>query len=292
MQSLDRPNEFTSPRREPESNLAESTHRRRELKNIGYELFIGALSVLSIINLILLYFGPVDDDRVTVIYVMNAIMMPIFLGDFLYRLFSTPHKSIYFFRKFGWADLLSSLPFPQFKILRLFRLWRVARLFMEFGARNLLNQFVQHRAENALLTVGFLVLALIEWGSLAVLRAEATSPDANITNASDAIWWVYVTITTVGYGDHYPVTNWGRIIGMIVMTAGVGLFGTLSGYLANQFLKPAAPKTEPIAADAQDPKSRLAEIRRMIEAQEQTTTDLKSKLDELSKMLEAPPSGS
>ena len=54
-------------------------------------------------------------------------------------------------RNFGWADLLSSLPFPELKILRLFRLWRVIRLFTRFGARHLLTEFTRHRAENALL---------------------------------------------------------------------------------------------------------------------------------------------
>jgi voltage-gated potassium channel len=75
--------------------------------------------------------------------------------------------------------------------------------------------------------VGFLVLCVLEFGALAVLKAESGAPNANITNASDAIWWAYVTITTVGYGDRFPTTNWGRIVGIFVMTAGVGLFGTL-----------------------------------------------------------------
>jgi hypothetical protein len=265
--------------------MTANTAGHRELKNIGYELFIGALSILSILNLIILYFLPDDSQREIVILVMNAIMMPIFLGDFLYRLFTTKSKSTYFFRKFGWADLLSSLPFPQFKILRMFRLWRVARLFREFGFSNLVAQFVQHRAENALLTVGFLVLVLIEWGSLAVLKAEAANPNANITDASDAIWWVYVTITTVGYGDQYPTTNMGRIIRMIVMTAGVGLFGTLSGYLANQFLTPPAPKKKPVAEVTNDPKARLDELMKLIEAQEQATAELKSKIVEIGKTI-------
>ncbi len=267
--------------------MAGRTGAHRELKAIGYELFIGALSILSILNLVLNYTVVADEDLQTVLLIMNGIMMPIFLGDFLYRLYGAHPRSDYFLRGFGWADLLSSLPFPQLKILRMFRLWRVIRLFVEFGAANLVREFIDHRAENALLTVIFLVLCVLEFGSVSVLKAESTSPDANIKNASDAIWWTYVTITTVGYGDRYPVTNWGRIVGLFVMTAGVGLFGTLSGFLANTFLAPRKPAEEEGAAagEAADPKARIADLRRMIEAQEQATAELKAKLGEIDELL-------
>lgn len=264
-----------------------ATPKRRELKPVGYELFIGALSVLSIFNLILLLVLQTDQSLRYVVGIINAIVFPIFLFDFFYRFFTTESKSTYFFRKFGWADLLSSLPFPNVKIFRIFRLWRVLRLIMEFGAKNLWREFINNRAENALYTVFFLVLCVLEFGSLAVLAAENGVPDANITSASDAIWWAYVTITTVGYGDQYPVSNTGRIVGIFVMTAGVGLFGTLSGFLANLFLapsKPEEPKAE--AADSNDPKTKIAELKRLIEAQEKATADLKAKLDEFDGLLE------
>lgn len=258
---------------------------RRELKKIGYELFIGALSILSIINLLLLLFLR-DPNVETVVYVINVIMTPIFLGDFIYRMVTTQNRWGYFWSGFGWADLLSSLPFTQLKILRLFRLWRVIRLFIEFGVRNLVHEFVTHRAENALLTVGFLVLCVLEFGALAVLVAERRSPDANITNASGALWWAYVTITTVGYGDRFPVTNVGRVIGIFVMTAGVGLFGTLSGFLAQTFLSPSKKPVEDLAEiTADDPKARIAEIMRLIEAQEKAVAELKVKLEEVSNTL-------
>lgn len=260
-----------------------SSHR--ELKNIGYELFIGAISILSILNLFLILIFR-DPNIETVVYAINAILMPIFLGDFIYRIVTAQDRGRYFWRGFGWADLLSSLTFPQLRILRIFRLWRVIRLFMEFGFRNLVDEFINRRAENALLTVGFLVICVLQFGALAVLSAERASPDANITNASSALWWAYVTITTVGYGDRFPVTNTGRIVGVLVMTAGVGLFGTLSGFLAQSFLSPSKPRrADATAPAADDPKARIAEIMRLIEAQEQAVAELKGKLVEIEKVL-------
>jgi len=128
---------------------------------------------------------------------------------------------------------------------------------------------------------------MLQFGALAILSAERYAPDANITSASDAIWWTYVTITTVGYGDHYPVTNGGRIVGILVMTAGVGLFGTLSGFLANAFLTPPrlTGAEEPVDAAASDPKAQLAAIKRMLDEQEESIARLRAQVEEVDKLL-------
>ncbi len=79
---------------------------------------------------------------------------------------------------------------------------------------------------------------MLEFGSLGILHIEQYEPDANITSASDALWYVIVTISTVGYGDRFPVTNNGRLLGTFIIVIGVGIFGTFTGYLANLFLAP------------------------------------------------------
>ena len=142
----------------------------------------------------------------------------------------------YFLKQFGWADLLASMPFPQLKILRLFRVIRVWRLLNELGPKGIVDEFVSNRARSALLTLLLFVILLIEFGSLTILSVERYNPDAPIQTASDAVWYTFVTITTVGYGDMYPVTQLGRMIGIVIMAVGVGLFGTLTGYLSHLFL--------------------------------------------------------
>lgn len=59
----------------------------------------------------------------------------------------------------------------------------------------------------------------------------------SVKTAEDALWWSYTTITTVGYGDKYPVTTEGRLIAMALMTVGVGLFGAFTAYLTTWFVK-------------------------------------------------------
>ncbi len=69
----------------------------------------------------------------------------------------------------------------------------------------------------------------------AILHLE-TNHESNIHSAADAMWWSFVTVTTVGYGDHFPVTPSGRVLAAVLMIAGIGLFGTFTAYIATAFL--------------------------------------------------------
>ena len=81
--------------------------------------------------------------------------------------------------------------------------------------------------------------------SVLVLQFESRSADANIVTGGDALWWAVVTITTVGYGDQYPVTLLGRMTGVAVMFAGVGIIGALASILAS-ILVPQPEEPDPV----------------------------------------------
>ena len=208
------------------------------------------LSVLSMANLVLVYAFVKDANLQDILNAMNVLLSGIFMADFVYRMATASSKADYFFRQSGWADLLASVPLPQFKVLRAFRLIRVFRLLRELGAQDRGSQpgrrSCRQRAVH-LLMAGILVL---EFGSLGILRVEQYAVDANITTASDALWYTIVTISTVGYGDQYPVTEAGRIMGTLIIVVGVGIFGTFTGYLANFFLAPRKKATEDEPASA------------------------------------------
>jgi voltage-gated potassium channel len=231
----------------------------------SYELFIGALSVISIINIALALL--VQDPAVrNVIIIVDTGLCFVFFADFLGRLRHAESKSDYFFRHLGWLDLLGSLPFPGLRIARVFRVARVIRLVREVGMKTLIDKVLHDRAGSALYTVLILCVIVIQYGSMFELVANRNSPDANIQTASDAVWYTIVTITTVGYGDKYPVTNPGRIVGVLIMIVGVGLFGVLTGFLANTFLSPSENKPEkepaeqPAGQPSQDPASLTAPV--------------------------------
>ncbi|HQR27230.1 MAG TPA: ion transporter [Nocardioides sp.] len=240
----------------------------------GYEIFIGLLSLLSIVNLVLIIFIQYDAGR-AVVYVIDGVLSLVFLGDFLWRFRRAPSRSTYFWRRYGWADLLASMPFPQMKLLRVFRLLRVVRLVRGNGVGYVRRSVLRDRAGSALLSLLFVAILVLEFGSLLMLRVESGDPDANITNASDALWYVIVTMSTVGYGDQYPVTNAGRNLGAFIIVLGVGIFGTLTGFLANAFLAPRRAEEAPVS----DARERLTELESLLAEQQRATADLRRLLD-------------
>ena len=253
------------------------------LRSATYELFIGALSVLSIINLVLYYFleNPVVSEVIRDIDVLLSI---IFLSDFLYRLFTADSKPTYFFRQQGWADLLTSSPMPIFKILRIFHLFHSGRYMKATGGRRMMREFISNRSGSTLLSLILLMILILEFGGLVLLSVESRSSDANIQSASDVLWYIYVTITTIGYGDRYPVTNSGRAIGVLIMTAGVSLFGTLTAFLANAFIKPERQKPAKTLEPSSIPpdlQAQMAEIRQIFQVAENSNAELKNKIENL-----------
>jgi voltage-gated potassium channel len=139
-----------------------------------------------------------------------------------------------------------------------------------------------------------MVTLIIESGAFLVLQAESASPDANIKTASDAIWWAYVTITTVGYGDRYPVTQAGRLVGIMVLTTGVAVFATFAGYISSKLLGSAEEQeteTEQAPAASDQATVCLAELNRLVAEREKIDSEIAARLERMERLLEDGRSG-
>ena len=160
----------------------------------------------------------------------------VFLVDFGIRLRKA--KSKLSFLKWGWIDLVSSIPMFDFlrwgRLVRIFRILRILRAFR--STKILVNHLFRYRAKSTFATVATISIILVIFSSIAILNLE-NAAESNIKTPSDALWWAFTTITTVGYGDRFPVTHEGRLIAALLMTAGVGLFGTFTAYVASLFME-------------------------------------------------------
>lgn len=227
-----------------------------------YQLFMLILCVFAIAIIALEGIVHLDPRMTKVFDYADDFVCLFFLADFFVSFARAPRKWKYFLT-WGWLDLMSSVPALDVarwgRIARIARIARVLRVLR--ASRIMTNLLWRKRGQSMALAAALVALFLIVGSSVAILHFE-TFEESNIKTAEDAVWWAFATITTVGYGDRYPVSAEGRVIAALLMTAGVGLFGAFSAALAAWFL---APEDEATDDEIAALTAEVAELRRVIE---------------------------
>jgi voltage-gated potassium channel len=200
-----------------------------------FQFSILVLSVLALVAIAVETFLPLPREVAKILHGVDDIACGAFFLDFVIRFRAAESKLA--FMKWGWIDLLASV--PNIEVLRLGRFVRVLRILRLLrgirSLRHLLRMMYFSRRRGGVATVAMIMFLLVVFASIGILLCEQDEA-SNIKTAGDAVWWSVTTITTVGYGDRYPVTAEGRIIAIGLMIAGVGMFGALSGIIASLFL--------------------------------------------------------
>ncbi|MFI5254268.1 MAG: ion transporter [Candidatus Limnocylindrales bacterium] len=247
----------------------------------AYNIFILVLTVYSLALMAVLLLPLDPDTRSLVTFYDNAICV-IFLIDFTVNLLGSRPRRDYFVTRRGWLDLLGSIPSlgfipftALFRLARLSRLGRIVRLLQGQAGKDLVIDVLKNRSQYATFITILLAGMVLSVASILVLQEESHAPHANITTGGDAIWWAIVTITTVGYGDFYPVTALGRITAVFVMLSGVGIIGALASILASLLVAPSSPAEagpeeegagQPLVAGSNTVAAELAGLRAEIAA--------------------------
>ena len=165
----------------------------------------------------------------------------VFLMDFFVHLWLAPARGQ--FLRWGWIDLLSSIPTIEWlRWGRVFRVLRILRALRSFQAVR--EHLHTDRARGTFVAVGLLSLIAVLFATLAVLELEQGQTGSNIHSGGDALWWAFATITTIGYGDFFPVSFAGRTVAVVLVVFGLSFFGTFTAYVATFFLEKAQLKEE------------------------------------------------
>jgi len=192
---------------------------------------IGALVADLVADLV---FDLPDDVSTLLGYLDNVVCFFFFL-DFWMRLQQAEDKLR--FMRWGWIDLLASVPAGGLQAAKLFRAFQVLRVLRAIKSLRLIWRILfRNRAEGIVASAATATMVLVAFGALTMLLVEAPNPQSSINTPEEALWWAFVTVTTVGYGDFYPVTTEGRIVAVLLMVSGVGLFGSFAAYIGSLFV--------------------------------------------------------
>lgn len=216
----------------------------------AYEFFILVLTLLALAIMVLLLLPLSEPVRVALTF-YDSVICVVFVADFGYNLLRPGGGRAYLIGRRGWLDLIGAIPIvgsvPATALLRLARLNRVAGIVRSYRGthqEDLLRDVIRNRGQYALFFTTIVVMLVITAASVLVLTFEADDPHATIRTGGDALWWTFVTLTTVGYGDLVPVTNGGRVIAVMVMFVGVGVIGALASILASILVPAPDPELE------------------------------------------------
>lgn len=230
-----------------------------------YDLFILALTILSMFVVLVIFLPFVGRIENTIAYNLDGLFSLIFLFDFLHLLYRAQDRKRYLKRE-GWLDLAGSIfLLPVLRLLRLARAWRVLRVARQMGGRAVLRQYRGHVAESAFWTTALAAILLLVTTALLIVPIESQSPDAQITNPVDALWWSLVTATTVGYGDMVPVTRGGRFLASTLMTIGVAFISILTSYFTSKIYLARGVEGAQEAKDVAVVNAKLEQIDRRLE---------------------------
>ena len=252
--------------------MTQETPKLRKTSN-AYNIFILVLTILSLAVMVVMLL-PISDATLKLLSIYDNLICVIFLIDFFLNLRGAAKKSDYFIKERGWLDLLGSIPSlglltnagkyaGLFRLARLSRFARITRLLRGENKKTLVKDVLENRSRYALFITILLTILVLTVASVLVLQFESQSPEAKITTGGDALWYAIVTITTVGYGDYFPVTAAGRITAMFIMFMGVGIIGALASILASLLVggAPAEEEETPPVAPAPSVQEELKTIK-------------------------------
>ena len=209
-----------------------------------FDIFIQSLILLSLISFSIETLPNLSDKVINFLNIFEFITIVIFSIELLLRLILTSPPFKYLFSFYGIIDLIAVIPFylsvgvdlRSVRIFRLLRLFRIFKLFKYSSAIDRLNSaFSEIKKEITIFIIGAFFFIYVS--SIGIYHFEHKVQPEIFKSVFHSMWWAVTTLTTVGYGDMYPVTTGGKIFTTIIVFIGMGMIAVPTGLLASALSK-------------------------------------------------------
>ena len=225
-----------------------------------WDWLVLVVAVVSLLLVLLETFLHVPPGVLSLLRTVDTLSCVIFLIDVFVR-WKRERWSVNYWR-WAWLDVIASIPFePAFRSLQAIRIYRFIRLIRVLKKLSTLTSGTS--LNEKLLALPGVAFVMVLFSTMLMVEVERSAPNATIKTGGDALWWALTTVTTVGYGDTYPVTTEGRIIASVMMLVGIALFGSMSAIVTSKLILPKETRDhEELRKELRELHAEIKELRR------------------------------
>ncbi len=219
---------------------------RKWIDNTNYlpaRLFAFTIQSLIVVSLVTFSIDTLPDlssDTRELLYIIEVITVAIFTFEYVLRVMVAEKKARFIFSFYGLVDLAAILPFYiasglDLRAVRVFRLLRLVRILKLFKYNQAIRRF--HRAlviaREELILFGFVALIMLYLAAVGIYYFENAAQPEQFKSVFHSLWWAVTTLTTVGYGDMFPITAGGKVFTFLILTIGLGIVAVPTGLVAS-----------------------------------------------------------
>lgn len=209
-----------------------------------FAIFIQVLILVSIVTFTVETIPDLDPSTRLVLNVVEVFSVVVFTIEYVLRIYVADSKPKFIFSFYGIIDLLAILPFylsfgvdlRSLRALRFLRLFRILKLVRYNRAMNHFTTAIKSAKEEILLFL-FITLILIYFAAVGIYYFENAAQPEHFSSIFDSLWWAIVTLTTVGYGDVYPITVGGKVFTFFILLIGLGIVAIPTGIISSALTK-------------------------------------------------------